>query len=158
MDASQLDAVLGRWLSKQPDLEACHYHTQIKLEYGDIEPAQRATLDLPGWVIIDWGVRGTGISARRAAPAAGHQPEVGRLLEAIDSLLLRAHVQIVVAPSADWDAAYSETSLAPDLMPVIDAGRAVLLNLTAVRENGDWRVVRAYQPPSEENIAADFRF
>lgn len=153
MDASQLDAVLGRWLSKQPDLEACHYHTQIKLEYGDIEPAQRATLDLPGWVIIDWGARGTGISARRAAPAASYQPEVGRLLEAIDSLLLRAHIQMVVAPAEDWDAAYGAGSLAPDLMPVMDAGHAVLLNLTAVRENGDWRVVRAYQPPSEENIA-----
>lgn len=153
MDASQLDAVLSRWLSRQANLEGCHCHTQIKLEYGDVEPAQRATLDLPGWVIIDWRARGTGISARRAAPAARYQPQVGRLLEVIVSPLLRAHVQMVVAPAEDWDAAYSAASLAPDLMPVMDAGRAALLNLTAVRENGDWRVVRAYQPPSEENIA-----
>lgn len=156
MLASQLDAALGRWLARQPNLSACHCHTQIKLEYGDVEPAQRARLELPGWVIIDWGARGTGISARRAVAAAGYQPEAGRLLEAIDSLLLRAHIQIVVAPADDWNAAYSDASLAPDLMPVIDAGHAVLLNLTAVRENGDWRVVRAYQPPDEENIAREF--
>lgn len=156
MDASQLDAALGRWLARQPNLDACHCHTQIKLEYGDVEPAQRATLELPGWVIIDWGARGTGISARRAAPAAGYEPRAGRLLEALDSLLLRAHIQMVVAPADDWDAAYSDASLVPDLMPVIDAGRAILLNLTAVRENGVWRVVRAYQPPDEENIAHKF--
>ncbi len=158
MLASQLDAAIGRWLSRQPNLDACQCHIQIKLEYGDVEPAQRARLELPGWVIIDWGARGTGISARRAAPAAGYEPEAGRLLEAIDSLLLRAHIQIVVAPADDWDAAYSEASLAPDLMPVIDAGRAILLNLTAVRENGDWHVVRAYQPPNDDNIAPDFGF
>ncbi len=158
MDASQLDAALGRWLARQPDLEVSQCHTQIKLEYGDIEPAQRARLELPGWVIIDWGARGTGISARRAMPALGLRPMVGRLLEAIDALLLRAHIQLVVAPAEDWTAAYSEVSLAPDLMPVMDAGHATLLNVTAVRERGDWRIVRAYQPPSEENIADDFRF
>ncbi len=158
MDAVQFDAALGRWLSRQPNLDACQCHIQIKLEYGDVAPAQRARLELPGWVIIDWGARGTGISARRARPAASYQPEAGRLLQAIDSLLLRAHIQIVVAPAADWEAAYGEASLAPDLMPVMDAGHAILLNLTAVRENGDWRIVRAYQPPDEHNIAREFGF
>ncbi|MCS7061225.1 MAG: hypothetical protein RMN25_08655 [Anaerolineae bacterium] len=157
MDAVHLDAALERWLTRQPNLAISHCHVQIKLEHGDIAPAQRATLDLPGWVLIDWGVRGTGLSAKRAMPAAGYLPTVGRLLEAIDSPLLRAHIQIVIAPAEDWNAAYSDASLAPDLMPVIDAGHATLLNLTAVREQGNWRVVRAYQPPSENNIANEFR-
>ena len=156
MDSVQLDAGLARWLARQPNLDSSSYHAQIKLEFGDVDPAQRAALELPGWVIIDWGVRGTGISAKRAVPAGDGAPEIAGLLQAIDSPLLHAHIQLVLAPTDDWEEAYGDVSLAPDLMPVMDAGRAKLLNLLAVRENGDWRILRAYQPPSEENIAHDF--
>ncbi|MCL5997176.1 MAG: hypothetical protein M1546_14135 [Chloroflexi bacterium] len=157
MVAEQLDEALARWLQRQPDIASSNYHVQVKLRSSEVEMAQLTAADLPGWVIIDWQRRGIGISLKHALAPDGKPPGIARLLEAIQADLLHTQIQIVVAPEQDWPAAYRPDSLTPDLMPVLDAGHATVLNVSAEREHGDWRIIRAYQPPSDEPIT-DFRF
>ena len=152
MDAQQFDAALKRWLQKQPEA-GTNYHVQIKLWASEVEMAQLTAANLPGWVIMDWQHRGLGLSARRALPASKQPPSVARTLEAVPGNLLHAQVQIVLAPQQDWHDAYPKNSLAPDMMPVIDAGHAVILSISAERDHGDWHILKAHQPPSDETIA-----
>lgn len=152
MEAEQFDAALARWLRRQPDYADSSYHIQIKLWSSEVEMAQLTAMDLPGWVIMDWQHRGLGLSAKRALNPGRHPPAVATLLASIPPRLLHAHIQIILAPAQDWPESYRKTSLAPDLMPVLDASHAVVLSVTAERDNGNWRVVRAHQPPNDEPI------
>ena len=152
MDAEQFDAALKRWLLRQLDAAGGYYHVQIKLWPSEVEMAQLTAADLPGWVIMDWQHRGLGLSARRAVHVAGQPPSVACTLEAVAGNLLHVQVQLVLAPEADWHDAYPKHSLAPDLMPVIDADHAKVLSVSAERDHGDWRILKAHQPPDDENI------
>ena len=151
MQAEQLDAALGQWLVSQPNHTGCSYHVQVKLPSNEVEIAQLAAANLTGWVIIDWQHRGRGLSAKRAIPAS-QTPVIARLLGAIPRDLLHAHFQVILAPDADWAECYPEDSLAPDLMPVLDANHAIVLSISAEREQGDWHVSMAHQPPSDKPL------
>jgi hypothetical protein len=152
MEAEQFDAALKRWLLKQIDTAGGYYHVQIKLWASEVEMVQLTAANLPGWVIMDWQHRGLGLSARRAVPVASHAPVVARTLSAISITLLHVQVQLVLAPEEDWHDAYPKSSLAPDMMPVIDAGHARILSVSAERDHGDWRILKAHQPPDDEPI------
>jgi hypothetical protein len=152
MDAEHFDAALARWLGRQPDTIRGNYHVQVKLWTSEVEMAQLTAADLSGWVIIDWQYRGIGLSMKRALDPFSQPPDVARVLQVIDAELLHAQVQVVVAPPQDWPAAYRHDSLAPDLMPVLDAGHAAVLNVAAERDHDDWHIARALQPPSDEPI------
>ena len=152
MDAATFDASIERWLRRQPDYPGSSYHIQVKLWSSEVETADLAAADLAGWVIIDWQQRGRGLSAKRALPAAANPPGVARALAAVQAGLLHVQIQVVMAPDADWSEAYQQNSLAPDLMPILDAGHAVVLNIAAERNHGDWRIARAHQPLDEENL------
>jgi hypothetical protein len=152
MNSSQLDTSLGRWLHKQPDWAGSSYHVQIKLWSSEVQMAQLTAPDLTGWVVIDWQHRGRGLSAKRAHPVGADIPNVARLLDVIEATLLHINLQVILAPNDDWPNAYSPTSLVPDLMPVLDAEHATVLSITAERDRGDWRVVQAHEPPSDERI------
>ena len=67
---------------------------------------------------------------------------------------LHVQIQLVVAPAQDWVAAYDTTSLTPDLIKVLDTDHASVLNVTAERTDGDWKVVLAHQPPDDEPLAS----
>ena len=152
MDAAQFDAAIDRWLHRQPDVLSGNYHVQVKLWSSEVEMSQLTAANLPGWVIMDWQHRGLGLSARRALPAASQPPHIARLLKAIDGSLLHVQIQVVLAPEPDWRDAYPKHTLAPDMLPVLDAGHATVLSITAERDHGDWRITKASQPPSDEVI------
>ena len=152
MNAQQFDAALQRWLQTQPDYHTASYHIQVKLWASEVNMTQLTALELPGWVILDWGKHGLGLSAKHAVEA-NHSPAAGSLLDALDVKRLHAQVQLVVAPTPDWSTAYSATSLTPDLIKVLDTDFACVLNVTAERTDGDWQVVVAHQPPSDEPLA-----
>jgi hypothetical protein len=152
MDAEQFDAALASWLRRQPDYADGSYHVQIKLWSSEVEMAQLTAMGLTGWVIMDWQQRGLGLSAKRALNTAQQPPNVARMLDALQAPLLHAHIQVILAPAQDWPAAYGQTSLAPDLMPVLDAGHATVLSVTAERDNGQWQNLKARQPPDDEPI------
>ncbi|MCL4505064.1 MAG: hypothetical protein M1434_04300 [Chloroflexi bacterium] len=152
MDAATFDAAIERWLHRQADYLGSSYHVQIKLWSSEVEIAELTAAELTGWVIIDWQHRGRGLSAKRALPVANNPPNVACLLNAIHPDLLHVQVQVVMAPDADWPEAYQQHSLAPDLMPVLDAGHAVALNISAERDHDEWRLTRVHQPPDDENI------
>jgi hypothetical protein len=152
MDAEQFDAALKRWLLRQIDLAGGYYHVQIKLWPLEVEMAQLTAADLPGWVIMDWQHRGIGLSARRAVSVTSQPPNIAHVLEAISGNLLHVQVQLILALEEDWHDAYPKNSLAPDLMPVIDAGHAKILSVSAERDHADWRILQAHQPPDDETI------
>jgi CTP:molybdopterin cytidylyltransferase MocA len=156
MNAEQLDAALARWLHQQPDVASSQYHVQIKLWGSEVEMAQLTAAELTGWVIIDWQQRGLGLSAKRALDAA-HAPHVAQALSAIPAPLMHIQVQVILAPAQDWREAYRQNSLTPDLLPVLDAGHASVLNLSAQRDHGRWHILQAHQPPNEQPIE-DFGF
>jgi hypothetical protein len=151
MQAEQLDAAVGQWLARQPNHTGCSHHIQVKLLSNEVEIVQLTSAALTGWVVIDWQHHGHGLSAKRATPAS-QSPDIVRLLGAIECDLLHAHFQLILAPDADWAECYRQNSLAPDLMPVLDAGHATVLSVAAVREHGDWHVTLAHQPPSDEPL------
>ena len=152
MDAATLDAAIERWLRRQTDYTGSSYHVQIKLWSSEVDIATLTAAELTGWVIIDWQHRGRGLSVKRALSVARNPPSVAQMLAAIKADLLHVHIQVVIAPDADWREAYQQHSLAPDLMPVLDAGHAATLSLSAERDHGVWRVIRAHQPPDDDNI------
>ncbi len=152
MQAEQVDAAFGQWLASQPNPAGCSYHIQVKLPSKEVEIAQLTTANLAGWVIIDWQHRGRGLSAKKAI-AATQPPDIARRLGAIHCDLLHAHFQLILAPDPDWAECYGQDSLAPDLMPVLDAGHATVLSVSAEREDGDWRVTQAHQPPNDAPLS-----
>ena len=152
MDAATLDAGIERWLHRQTDYLGSSYHVQIKLWSSEVEIAILTAAELTGWVIIDWQHRGRGLSAKRAVSAARIPPYVARMLAAIEADFLHVQIQLVMAPDADWPEAYQQHSLAPDLLPVLDAGHTVALSISAERDHGEWRLIRAQQPPDDDNI------
>lgn len=156
MQAEQLDALLDRWIKNQAKDTGSRYHVQIKLWSSEIEVANLTAANLTGWVIIDWQHRGRGLSAKRAAPVT--QPStVAQMLSVLDASMLHVNVQIILAPDADWNDAYSSDSLAPDLLPVLDSGHAVVLRVDALREDGEWQVIQSHQPPDDEPIPGFIR-
>jgi hypothetical protein len=157
MVSDQFDATLARWLGRQLTNAASHYHVQVKLLPDEVEMAQLTAADLQGWVIIDWQQRGVGLSARRALDPASHPPGVAQALDTLAAETLHAQIQLVLAPAEDWEASYRHDSLAPDLLPVLDAGRTAVLNVSAERNSGDWRILQAHQPPDDQPIL-DFGF
>ena len=152
MNSKLLDVALDRWLHKQPDHALCSVHVQIKLWSSEVEMAALTAADLAGWVVIDWQHRGRGLSAKRAHPVHGQSLQVAQLLDCIGGKKLHAHFQVVLAPTQDWANAYSPTSLVPDLLPVLDAEHAHVLSVSAERDGGDWQIVLAHQPPSDDPI------
>lgn len=152
MDAATFDAAIERWLRRQADYPGSSYHVQVKLWSSEVEIAALTSAELTGWVIIDWQHRGRGLSAKRALSVARNPPNVARMLAAIQADLLHAQIQVIMAPNADWPEAYQQHSLAPDLLPVLDAGHAVALNISAERDHDDWRIIRVHQPPEDENL------
>ncbi len=151
MHAEQLDGLIGQWLSMRSIYHASSYHVQVKLPSDEVAVARLTENNPAGWVVIDWQHRGRGLSAKKAI-ATTQAPVIAHLLNGIPTEHLHAHFQLVVAPEADWKDSYSEDSLTPDLLPVLDAGRAEVLSVTAEREYGDWHVILAHQPPSDEPL------
>lgn len=149
MKAEELDALLLKWLRKQPAHLEDYHHIQIKFSAVEVEMAQLAHFHLPGWVILDWQPRGLGLSAKRAV---AQPPSPARMLEGLAVSPLSVHIQIVQAPPVDWADAAQPDSLAPDLLPVLDGGRARVLKVTAIRREDVWLVQRASEPPAEEPI------
>ena len=153
MDAEHFDAAVNRWLHRQPDPISANYHIQIKLWNSEVEMSQLTVANLTGWVIMDWRHRGLGLSARRALPVSSRVPHVARRLDAISGDLIHVQVQVVYAPEPDWRDAYPKNTLAPDLMPVLDAGHASVLSIFAERDHGDWRILKAQQPPDDSPVS-----
>jgi hypothetical protein len=151
MNAQQFDAALQRWLETQPDYLGSSYHVQVKLDAGEVKMAQLTALGLPGWVILDWRKRGLGLSSKRAIEV-NQPPSAASLLEALLIKQLHVQVQLVLAPNQDWIEAYSATSLTPDLLKVLDAEHASVLNVAAERSDGEWKVILAHQPPHDEPL------
>ena len=151
MNAEKLDAAFWRWLQAQPDQRNSSYHVQVKLWASEVKMAQLTALGLPGWIILDWRKRGLGISTKRAIETS-QPPTIVSLLDALKAPMLHAQVQVVLAPTLEWSTAYSATSLTPDLIKVLDAGHASVLNVVAERTEGDWKVILAHLPPSDEPI------
>ncbi|HEY3291219.1 MAG TPA: hypothetical protein VGK87_13910 [Anaerolineae bacterium] len=151
MQAEQLDTLLDRWIRSNAKDSGFEYHVQIKWWNSEIELANLTAANLTGWVIIDWQHRGRGLSAKHAVPA--NQPSgVAQMLGVLEADPMHVNLQIILAPAADWAEAYSTGSLAPDLLPVLDSGHAVVLRVDALREKNDWLVIQAHQPPDDEPL------
>jgi hypothetical protein len=115
--------------------------------------AQLTALELPGWVILNWRKRALGLSLKHAQETP-HAPSVAHMLEPIAADVLHAQVQVIIAPAPVWTAVYTSTSLSPDLIKVLDTDTATVLNVTAERRKGDWQIILAHLPPSDEPLAS----
>lgn len=125
---------------------------QVKFRASEVKMSQLTALGLPGWVILDWRKRGLGLSTKRAFEVT-QSPAAASLLHALVAQQLHVQIQLVLAPTQDWEAAYSAASLTPDLIKVLDAEHASVLNVTAERTESGWKVILAHQPPNDEPLA-----
>jgi hypothetical protein len=151
MNAAQLDEAIWRWIQSQQGWQDASSHAQIKITPGQVEMAQLTSLGLAGWVVLDWQARGLGLSLKKPARTTSQSIIPVHVIDRLEAPVLTIHIQVIIAPAADWDDASDPESLVPDLKRVIDQGRARTLSVSAQRTGPaqDWQVVSARQPPDD---------